>query len=383
MDDIVSLHREEYGVKPEVIAEAPGIVNIMGEHTDYNEGFVLQAALDKKIRVAVSKRKDNSLRFYDSVLEERKRTTITNLKYKREDRWANYCKGILEGLLKRNCAIRGMDFTIQGDIPQRIGLGSSSALTTASALALRKLYNFRIKDMEIISLALEAERKFLKVDTEISDHFTSFVATKNTFLFLDLRDMSYEQVAFKSREAVIVITVSNVPEVSITSELKQRKKECRECVDILSKNSKPGTALRDYSSEELSNSMGAIPENIRRICTHVVEENHRVLETLMTLRDEDIPGLGKLLNRSHESLRDNYEVSCPELDWLVKRACELDGVYGARMTGSGFGGCTITLIRKDSLELYKEKLLEYERIFGFTPELLECNPSQGARIVYF
>jgi galactokinase len=144
---------------------------------------------------------------------------------------------------------------------------------------------------------------------------------------------------------------------------------------------KPGTALRDYSPGDVRDSMGLIPESTRKKCLHVVEENHRVLEAEEALRKKDLVAFGKLMNRSHESLRDLYEVSCPELDWLVKRAWETEGVYGSRLTGAGFGGCTVTLIEEDAVPRYREHILQYERIFGFRPELYLCKPSAGARIV--
>jgi galactokinase len=164
------------------------------------------------------------------------------------------------------------------------------------------------------------------------------------------------------------------------AEYNRRREECRKCVETLSVK-KPGTALRDYSPADLRDSLGSIPETTRRKCLHVVEENARVLEAEEALRKKDLAGFGKLMNRSHESLRDLYEVSCPELDWLVKRAQETEGVYGSRLTGAGFGGCTITLIDEKAIPRYKEAILQYERIFGFRPEVYLCRPSGGARVL--
>jgi len=178
----------------------------------------------------------------------------------------------------------------------------------------------------------------------------------------------------------ILITNSRVPRGLVDSEYNRRREECRRCVELLSAR-KPGTALRDYTPADVRDGMGIIPETTRKKCLHVVEENQRVLEAEEALKKKDLVGFGKLMNRSHESLRDLYEVSCPELDWLVKRAWETEGVYGSRLTGAGFGGCTVTLIEEDAIPAYREHIVQYERIFGFRPELYICKPSAGARIV--
>lgn len=381
MNDLITLHRKEYGCEPEVVVQAPGIINILGEHTDYNEGFVLQAGLNRTVSVAVSRRKDNSLRFFAADFNERKRTTLANLKYKREDRWANYPKGVIEEFLHYGYAIKGVDITITGNIPQSIGLGSSAALGIASAFALKQLYQLTISETQMVQSAYLAETSFMGLDSEITDPLTACIAKKDSLVFLDLRSLKYEYIQFKNSQAKFLITNSNVPLLSGETELKERKDLCSQCVELLSKR-KSGLSLRDYTSQDLKSYMGLIPESTRRICMHVVKENQRVLEAKQYLMSGDLYSVGKLMNRSHESLRDDYEVSCPELDWLVKRAWELDGVYGSRMTGSGFGGCTVTLIKESAIDKYTERLEEYERIFGFNAEAFLCEPSGGVKIVY-
>ncbi|MEW5816110.1 MAG: galactokinase [Spirochaetota bacterium] len=381
MKHLFSLHRTEYGIDPEVVVSAPGSVNLMGEHTDYNEGFVLQAAISRSIMVAMSRRKDNSLRFFAADYNERKRTTITNLKYKREDRWANYAKGVLYELNQLGHSFKGIDITIKGDIPQGIGLAASSALCIAATVAAGHLFNLKLSDDQIIRSSTRAETTFIGLDKEITDQIVACTAKKGNIIFLDLRTEQYEYIPLKLNGVKILITVSNVPLVSFDAELKERKEDCKKCVEYLRKK-KPGTALRDYTIHELTHSMGVVPENIRRRCLHVVEENQRVLDAKTAILEGDLVAYGKLLNRSHESLRDNYEVSCPELDWLVKRAWELDGVLGSRMTGAGFGGCTITLIKDQAIEAYNDRLEEYERIFGFDAETIICDPAQGVHVLY-
>ncbi len=381
MNELLNLHKREYGCEPEVVIEAPGILNLMGEHTDYNEGFVLQLALNRAVRVAVSRRKDNSLRFFAADFNERKRTTIANIKFKREDRWANLPKGVMEQFIHFGYAFHGIDMTISGNVPQSIGLGSSAALTVATAYALKNLFDLSISETQMVQAAFLAETSFIGNETEITDTLTACVAKKDAVLFLDLRSLKYEFIQFKFPDVKLLVTNSNVPQTPGQNELSDRKRICAECVEFLSRR-KSGQALRDFSVADLKAAMGLIPESTRRMCMHVVQENQRVLDAKQCLMTGDLPALGKLMNRSHESLRDDFEVSCPELDWLVKRAWEIDGVFGSRITGTGFNGCTVTLLRESAIDKYAERLEEYERIFGFTAELFICEPSGGVKILF-
>ena len=380
MDPVKQSHVEEYGKAPEIVASAPGRVNLIGEHTDYNDGFVFPMAIDFTVRVAITRRKDTHLRFYSVDYKDRKRATLPTLRFRKEDRWANYPKGIISQFLERGHPLGGMDVTIHGDIPQGAGLSSSAALEVATALAIQDLYGIEIGREELAKLAQKAENEFVGIRSGIMDQFISRLAKEGHAMLLDTRTLAYHYVPLSLKGVKILITNSKVPRVLADAEYSKRREECRLCVELLSAR-KPGTALRDYSASDVRDSMGLIPEATRKKCLHVVEENQRVLEAEEALRKKDLLSFGKLMNRSHESLRDLYEVSCPELDWLVKRAWETEGVYGSRLTGAGFGGCTVTLIEEDAIPLYREHIVQYERIFGFRPELYICHPSAGARIV--
>ncbi len=381
MKNLISLHKREYGEEPEIIVSAPGSIKLMGEHTDYNEGYILQMAFNRFAEIAISRRKDNSLKFYSVDLNERKRTTIANLKYRREDRWANYPKGVLFLLAEAGYPYGGMNFSIHGDIPQNIGLASSAALITATIVAIRALFKITLSDNEAVELATNVEREFLGLETEPTDQLIAFVAKAGNIVFLDLRTLNYEHLPLKLNGVKLLLTNSNLPVISTEGELRERKREYQECLKFLS-DKKSGKVLRDFNSSDLQQMMGTMPENLRRRCLHVIEENERVLEARNVLLRGNMAAFGKILNRSHESLRDNYEVSCPELDWLVKRAWEIDGVLGSRMSGFWYGGCTITLIRENAVGRYLEKLDEYERIFGFKAESFISEPADGVRIVY-
>jgi galactokinase len=381
MDDLIRSHKEEYGEPPQLIASAPGRVNLIGEHTDYNEGFVLPIAIDYFVHVAVSPRKDQHLRFFSMDFKDRKRTSISNLRYKKEDRWANYPKAVISALLARGYPLGGLNLTVQGTVPQNVGLASSTALESATAFALQKLLGLSLSGPELARLAYEAEKSFVGGHGSLVDHLVCRMARPAAAMLLDTRSMEFRFVPLPVKGVRFLITNSNVPRALGDSEYTQRRAECEKCVSILSAK-RPGRTLRDYSPADLRDSKGVIPETTRKKCLHVVEENQRVLEAETALKKGDLAAFGKLMNRSHESLRDQYEVSCPELDWLVKRAWETEGVYGSRMAGVGFGGCTVTLIEERAIPTLIARLEAYERIFSFTPENFVCDPTGGVRLSY-
>lgn len=376
MHELEQFHKREYGCEPEAVGSAPGVLNLMGEHTDYNQGFIMQMALQQRTWVALSRRKDNSLRFFAANFGERKRTTIPNLKYKREDRWANYPKGALQGFLERGLNFRGLDITIYSEVPVKIGLGSSASICSATAAGLNALGDFGLKKLDLIQIASDAERDFMGLKRTISDPFTSCLSKEGHAIILDNRTLDHSHIPLNFDPYRILLTNSNVPSIAEEEDLVEFQDECRQCVEYLKKR-RPGSSLRDYTPADLAGGLGIMPEGSRRFCSHVVEENLRVQECREALEEGDLAAFGKLMNRSHESLRDNYEVSCPEIDWLVKRAWEIEGVLGARMTGSGFGGCTVTLLTDQAWKIYEERLNEYEHIFGFSPVHFFCQPGAG------
>ncbi|MDX9801515.1 MAG: galactokinase [Spirochaetia bacterium] len=381
MEKIISLHQDEYVSDPEIVVESPAAVTVMGNHVDSDEGFMIQAALDLKVFVAISRRKDNSLRFYAVDFAERKRTSAANIKYKREDRWANYIKSVIFSMENSGYLFKGLDVTLSGNIPQGIGLSSSSSIETATALALSGLFKLNLTNDELVKIIYYGEEKFLGSSKVPSGVYSALYGQSNKLLYVDLRSSAVEYLPVPDKDVSLILTVSNVPLIPVDKEVQERRRDTQKCVEGLN-SFKHGTALRDYSNSDLRHGMGVVPEHIRRRCLHVVDEITRTEESRIAIKRGDMVTLGKLMNRSHESLRDNFEVSCPEIDWLVKRAQEIDGIYGSKITGTGFGGCTITLIKNTAIDRYREKLDEYERIFGFKADMINCNVSSGAKIVY-
>ena len=385
MMDIGLIHRKEYELaddrsEPIVIAEAPGRIHFLGEHGEQKAGLFLSAAIDKYIRVAVSMRKDNSLRFFAADLGERKRTTLVNLKYKREDRWANYIKVAIHVFAELKYPVKGLNFTIAGDIPQQVGLASSSAIEAAAVMALKGFFKASISDKDLLNRLVASRTLFFEKEISPVDYLISFSAKKDQFLVVDEADLKVKRIKSPLAKYKLLVMDSRVPRMGVDEELKQRQTDIKTGLELLSQK-KQGASFRGFAATDLVESMGNFPEEIRRRCLHIVQEIRRVNDAEEALKRADLTSFTKTISHSHESLRDLYEVSCPEVDWLVKRAQELDGVLASRMTGQGFGGCTYTFIRDDAVEEYKKRLEDYERIFGFHPVIYEMKLASGCRLV--
>lgn len=374
--EINNLHKEEYGHYPEVVVRVPGVVNMMGEHTEASQGFVMTFGVDRYALIALSCRSDNSLRFFAGDSRERKRTSIANLKYKREDRWANYPKGVLAAIYNLGFELKGINWTLLSDIPQGVGLGSSSALCAGTALALKSLLDIDLTEGQLVEAARYAESRFIQGPGYIADTLSCFFARRNQALFLDTRTLDYHYIPLPE-ELCFLITDSQVPPSFQEEDFPEYARSREECLEIL-KNRRPGNTLRDYSRSDLREGMGDFPEISRRRCLHIVQENDRVKKMRKALENGKWGQAGKLMYHSHESLRDFYEVTCPELDWLVKRAQETEGIWGARMTGAGFGGCTLTMLTPSALPAFEVHLEDYDRIFGFKADHYICRPADGA-----
>jgi galactokinase len=385
MLDIGPIHRREYELdadrsEPVVIAEAPGRIHYLGEHGEPKAGFFLSSAIDRYVRVAVSGRKDNSLRFFAADLGERKRTTLVNLKYKREDRWANFIKVAIHVFAELGFPVKGLNFTLAGDIPQQVGLASSSAIQAAAAAALREFFKANITDRDLINRLAASQSLFFGKNAGLVDYLIAFSAKKDQFLLVDERSLELTKIKSPLSRYRILLMDSRVPRMGTEEELKLRWQDIKKGLDLLSQK-REGASFRDYAASDLVESMGNLPEEIRRRSLHVVQEIHRIRDAEECLRHSDLSGLSRIIFHSHESLRDLYEVSCPEIDWLVKRAQELEGVLGSRMTGQGFGGCTYTIIRENAIDEYKKRLEDYERIFGFHPIIYDIRLATGVRLV--
>jgi galactokinase len=406
MQDIGPIHRTEYelgegqsGAHPSpsgaaaetvVIAEASGRVHYMGEHGEPGASLYLSSAIDRAVRVAVSYRKDNSLRFFAADLGERKRTTLVNLKYKREDRWANYIKLAVHIFAALGYQFKGLNFTLVGDIPQQAGLASSTAIEVAASVALRSFLKASLPDRDLLACLVRGEAEFFGKTVSPVDYLIALNAKKDHFLLVDEISREIEKIKSPFSRYKMLLIDSRVPRIGVEEEIKQRQQDIDKGLELLSKKKRGGRKIeegakngnfRDFASSDILESMGDLPEEIRRRSLHIVEELKRIAEAREALKRGELPEISKIVFHSHESLRDLYEVSCPEIDWLVKRAQESEGVVCSRMTGPGFGGCTYTILKESAAEEYRRRLEDYERIFGFHPLVYQIRPASGARVV--
>jgi galactokinase len=376
--DYQALHLQEFEQDPEIIVSAPGIANLMGEHTEFAEGHALSLALPFRMYVLLSRRDDHSFKFFAPDLDERKKCSLTNLKYKREDRWANYIKGSIYGLQNMGCPIEGMNITVGGDVPRSIGLGSSAAIVVAATRAIAELENFELTELQLLQCAHQAETAFLQEDTGLLPHLACYHAKAGHLSLIDTHTLEIAYIPFAPDDSQLLLIDTRVPSQEVEEDREERIELTNECMLQL-KEKLGGRDYRHLSPGEIRQSLGILPESRRRICIHVAQEYHRVTEVREFIAGGDFVHLGKEMLRSHEGLRDLMEVSVPEIDWIVKRGTEMEGILGSRLSGRGFGGCVLVLIRRDALESYREKMEEYERIFGFHPHIYPISPGDGTR----
>lgn len=379
LKDLVNLFQKQYGGKPRIFAEAPGRVNLLGEHTDYNDGFVFPVAIDRSMKILASPGNDDIIRVYSADFGEISKFCLNSIRKSKNAPWSNYLRGVTDQLIKKGLAIRGGNFVIKGNVPIGAGLSSSAAYEVAAAAAFRKMFQLEINDVELALLAQAAEREFVGVQCGIMDQFVSANARENSALFLDCRDLSHKNVPL-DKGVSIVVCDSDVPRELNSSAYNDRRSECEESAKILSGVIPDVSALRDIKPSELEENKDILDPTLYRRSCHVVTENQRVLRGIDYLEDGDIPAFGKLLYESHSSLRDLFEVSCPELDMLVELASETEGVIGSRMTGAGFGGCTVSLVESGREQAFINRIKpEYDRATGRNSKVYTCSPSRGVR----
>ena len=364
---------------------APGRVNLIGEHTDYNEGFVLPMAIDKKIIMLGQLRNDRLVQVFDLGYKAEIKFSLDHLSPSKKDTWANYLMGVADEIQKAGYALSGANLIFSSNIPQRAGLSSSAALEVVTALTMAQLNLLEIKPVEMAHLCRRAENNFVGVACGIMDQYISCLGQKNYALFIDCRSNDYDLVPLKNHNYQILICNSKVQRGLVDSEYNKRKEECKIAVEFFKhKLNREIGALRDISIDEYKKYKDQLPEVIARRARHVISENRRVQTGVEALGRGDYSAFGQLMIESHKSLKDDYEVSCAELDLLVDLALKQEGVLGARMTGAGFGGCTVNLIEKNYIGAFKESIKnKYKKITGFNPDIYVTPPVEGAKVLEF
>jgi UDPglucose--hexose-1-phosphate uridylyltransferase len=363
-------------------AVAPGRVNLIGEHTDYNDGFVLPMAIEAGIEMAARAGGGNEVRVHSVSYGETVAFSLAEpIRPDPGHPWSNYVRGVLWALQRAGVAVGAMDLAFGGTLPQGAGLASSAALEVATALAASALAGVEMGVPRLARTCQQAENEFVGVQCGIMDPFVSLAARAGHALFLDCRSLECEHIPLALGEHVVAICHSGVKHALPGSEYNLRRRQCQAGVEVL-RASFPGIrALRDASPEQLEACRPGMPPDVHRRCRHVVTENLRVLESVAALRGGDLRLFGRLMDASHASLRDDYQVSCPEIDLLVELARRQPGVLAARLTGAGFGGCTVNLVARHALEAFRDEVLEeYRKRTGLSPRLFPSAPANGARV---
>jgi galactokinase len=365
---------------PTVIVRAPGRVNLIGEHTDYNDGFVFPMALDFQILTAARKRQDQLVRIHSVDYQKTVEIYLEKpIIFDAKERWSNYPRGVLAVLIEKGIRLAGMDLVFSGNIPQGSGLSSSAALEVSIALTLQSLNGFSMNGPDLARLCQRAENNFVGMNCGIMDQFISMMGRKDHALFLDCRTLEYRHIPLELDDYRILICHSGVKHSLVDSEYNKRRQECETGVAILSQKHPNIRALRDATLAELNALKNELNQTIYRRCRHVITENQRVLKSIESLKENDLVTFGKLMNESHDSLRDDYQVSCSEIDLLVDFARNFRGVLGSRMTGGGFGGCTVTLIQKSFIPNFSQGIIEYyQEKTGIVPHVYISRPAAGA-----
>ena len=399
---ITQKFEDTFGGPPAFIASAPGRVNLIGEHTDYNDGYVFPVAIDKYLNIAARKRPDRRVTLYALDVGDAWEFCFDTLNAipPQAPAWSHYLIGVAALLQASGREIAGIDAVITGDVPIGAGLSSSAALSVAATLAFLTAGSELVGDefpvpednkKDLAALCQRVEHEFAGVKCGIMDQTISLLGQENHALFLDCRSLEYEHVPLNLTEHAIAICNTKVKRELAASEYNKRRAECERGVDILRRWIPGISSLRDIALTDFKKHEEELPALTQKRCRYVIEENTRVLDAVSVLKgrsqstsdktDESLIQFGNLMNASHNGLRNDYEVSCKELDLLTDIARNISGVIGSRMTGAGFGGCTVSIVHRDALEMFQTRIkAEYHEQIGIEPEIYLCNVSDGAQV---
>ena len=374
-----------FGVEADHTFFSPGRINLIGEHTDYNGGHVFPAAISLGTYGAARKRDDQLLRFFSGNFEEKGiiEVSLENLHFEPEHNWTNYPKGVLHFMQEAGHTIdRGMDVYVYGNIPNGSGLSSSASLELLTGVIAEKFFDLQLERLDLVKIGKLTENEFIGVNSGIMDQFAIGMGADQRAIYLDTNTLEYDLVPLDLKDNVVVIMNTNKRRELADSKYNERRAECEKAVEEL--NSKLSIAtlgeLDEWSFDEYSYLIE--DENRLKRARHAVLENQRTLQAQAALQAGDLDKFGRLMNASHVSLEHDYEVTGLELDTLVHTAWEQEGVLGARMTGAGFGGCAISLVRKDAVEAFKEAVgKHYEEVVGYAPSFYIAEVAGGTRVL--
>jgi len=363
-----------------ILVRSPGRINIIGEHTDYNEGFVMPAAINKAIYVAISKRDDREIHLFSESYQEFDISSIDDLKQS-ENSWANYILGVADQLKERGYKLGGFNFYIDGDVPLGAGLSSSAAVECATGFALDQLFSLSVPKMDLALIAQKAEQTFAGVNCGIMDQFASVFGKKDHAMMLDCRSMEHVYIPLKLDGYKLLLLNTNVKHALSDSAYNKRRQQCEQGVSWVKEHYPNVNSLRDVDLSMLEEFVKPKDAEVYTKCRFVVEEIGRLLNAAEQLKNGNLESLGKLMYQTHEGLSAAYEVSCKELDFLVDAVKPLDYVLGARMMGGGFGGCTINIVKEENIPALIEDLAtKYQMQFGLKLDAYTVQTDNGTSL---
>lgn len=382
--DLTALFQKHFATTPRLLARAPGRVNLLGEHVDYNDGMVLPAAIDRAVRLAAVPTTDGIVSLHAADLEQSVTFRLDELERKQDASgkplpgWAMYPAGVAWALQRSGLAVQGLQAVFTSDVPIASGLSSSAAVEMAFATTWQTLGGWKLDKVELAKKGQVAENQYVGVSTGLMDQFASTCGVKDHLLYFDTRSLEWYPISLPA-DTSIVIADSGVRRSLVTSAYNERRASCEKAVEILQQYLPQIKSLRDISTVEFAAYSEFLPEVERKRAEHVVMEIHRVSQAVNCLRSGDARLFGGLMYAGHNSLRDLYEVSCPELDILVNATRQIPGCYGARLTGAGFGGCTVNLVAADQAQAFVTALhAAYQEKTGRDAAIYVCQASDGA-----
>lgn len=374
--DLAAQFARRFGRTPRIF-RAPGRVNLIGEHTDYNEGFVLPAALELATYVAIAPRGDRRLCAHSCTFDATVKIDLDDPAPTARKHWSDYVVGVVLTLDRAGQRLTGADILIWSDLPVGAGLSSSAALEVSVGYALMSVSGIPVDPIALARSCRSAENDFVGMRCGIMDQLISCCGLADHLLLIDCRSLDMRPVRIDPSVSLVVCNTMVRHELA-SSTYNLRRQECEQGVALLHDRLGGIAALRDVTPRDLAEHADLLPEPISRRCRHVVGENMRVLEAVSALEAGDLVLCGRLMNQSHESLRDDYEVSCAELDLMVEIARSVPGVYGSRMTGGGFGGCTVSLVETEAVDRFTETVgRAYHAATGKAPQIFACSPGSG------